>query len=372
MPAPETRASGALRVAVNALTLPKHLAGIGIYTRKLLQHLLLIEPNLEITLFTNPEAAAAMGDLGNRIRIEAVPARSIIGKAVAAQVRLPSRLGGFDLLHSVGNVGLLVSPIPQVVTIHDLCQRVFPERFGPAKRIYLNLGQGWSATRCRRIITVSQCTALDLLKHHPRAQGKTRAVHSASKYALDETPSVDRRDFLFVGTLEPGKNLEFLLEALEVLRERHGVIKTLHVVGAPGWKLSHLPEVIARRRLESQVVFAGYIDDEELRLRYRSAEALVFPSMYEGFGLPILEAQSQGCPVISADNSSLREVGGDGCRYFATRDLAGLVALLLESQSRPRDFAAIAAAGFANCRRFDWSLTASRTLEVYRECLGGA
>jgi glycosyltransferase involved in cell wall biosynthesis len=363
-----------LKIAVNALTLPGNLAGIGFYTEQLLLNLLLLDTALEITLFTNRDAAKAMRHLGPRIRIEPIGFPSTIGKALAAQVLLPLRLSGFDLIHSVGNVALWTCPVPQVATIHDLCQRVVPERFGAAKRAYLNAGEAWSVRKCLRIISVSHCTSADLIRYYPRAAGKVVTIHSASKYPLERHPigtheSGAGRSFLFVGTLEPGKNLSVALEALARLREKHGVIKTLRVVGARGWKQTHIPALMERLGLEKQVVFLGYLDDEALRKEYLSAEGLVFPSMYEGFGLPILEAQSQGCPVVSAENSSLREIGGTGCHYFPTGDVDALTLLLLRSHREPAEFAGIREEGFVNCARFDWTRTAGETLEVYRGCV---
>jgi len=173
-------------------------------------------------------------------------------------------------------------------------------------------------------------------------------------------------DFLFVGTLEPGKNLPMALQALARLREWHGFIGNLRVVGARGWKQSFLPELIGKLGLEKQVEFLGYLDDKALCEEYRSAACLVFPSMYEGFGLPILEAQSQGCLVLSADNSSLREIGGEGCLYFPTGDVDALALLMVRARKDAEMLHCIREKGFANCSRFNWERTARETLAVYR------
>ena len=357
------------RIAINALTLPRNLAGTGFYTRKLIEHLVALRPDLEITLFTNRAAAEGLTDLKG-LQVHAVPAESIIRKALWSQVFLPFRLSGFDLLHSVGNVGLLYCPIPQIVTIYDMCQRMVPDRFTPAKRAYLNAGQTWSAWTAAKVITTSEATRKDLLRYHPGYGSRAVTIHCASKYGIDRTDCPRKEGFLFVGTLEPGKRLESALEALARLKVRHGVVKRLAVVGAKGWRHTHLPDLIRKLGVEDQVDFLGYLSDEELRQRYRSAECLIFPSVYEGFGLPILEAQSQGCLVVSADNSSLQEVGGDAsAHYFPTHDLDALTAILLRSQRDPEGFRALREAGYANCLRFDWKTMAERTLEVYRGAL---
>jgi glycosyltransferase involved in cell wall biosynthesis len=359
-----------IRVAINALTMPRNLAGTGFYARQLLEHMIGSDAGFEFVLFTNHQAAESLRDLQG-LEIRAIRISSIAAKALWTHAVLPSRLAGFDLLHSIGNVGLPFCPVPQVVTVLDLCQRMVPERFGLMKRLYLNAGQAWSARSAAKAIAISESTRGDLLRFHPGYASKTVTIPCASKFAIDETPSLGRDGFLFVGTLEPGKRLEFALEALALLKREGNAAqgKILSVVGARGWKHTHLPALIARLGLGEQVEFLGYLSDEELRQRYRRAECLVFPSVYEGFGLPILEAQSQGCPVIAADNSSLREVGGPGGYYFPTHDVEALAGLMRRAVAEPEAFQAIRAAAFANCARFDWTRAAEATLRVYREAL---
>jgi O-antigen biosynthesis alpha-1,3-rhamnosyltransferase len=196
-------------------------------------------------------------------------------------------------------------------------------------------------------------------------------IHSASKFPVANGAAGPRKDFVFVGTLEPGKNLPLAIKALAILKREHGLEIKLRIIGAKGWKQSALPGIIRASGVGDQLEFLGYLSEEELRRHYQGAEGLIFPSIYEGFGLPILEAQSQGCPVIAADNSSLREVGGEGCWYFPTQSAEALAASMLRSQREPDAVTALRAAGFANCSRFDWIRTAAETLDVYRRLAGG-
>lgn len=359
-----------IRVAINALTMPRNLAGTGFYLRNLFEAMGGSDAGFEFVLFTNHQAAEGLRDLKD-LDIRAVRVSSIGAKAIWTHAVLPFRLSGFDLLHSIGNVGLPFCPVPQVVTVLDLCQRMVPDRFGPVKRMYLNAGLSWSSRSVSKAITISESTRVDLLRFHPGYAAKVVTIHCASKFAVDEAPTSGREGFLFVGTLEPGKRLEFALEALALLNREGDAVKgkVLSVVGARGWRQTHIPALIARLGLERQVEFLGYLSDEELRQRYRHAECLVFPSAYEGFGLPILEAQSQGCLVIAADNSSLREVGGPGGCYFPTYDVEALAGLMRRVIAEPEAFQAVRAEAFANCARFDWSRAAQATLRVYRDSL---
>jgi glycosyltransferase involved in cell wall biosynthesis len=358
----------ALRVAVNAMTLPANLAGIGFYTCKLLEALSASDAIGGMTLFTNPAAAASLPPLPRKVEVSAIPAGSIAAKVAASQFSLPRRLRGFDLLHSVGNIACLATSLPQVVTVHDLCHKIIPSRFTLVKRMYLDWGMRFTAMGRSRIICVSESTRRDLVRFHPGTETRAVVVHSACKYAVSEMEASPRQGFLFVGTLEPGKNLDFALRALALLRGR-GRQAALKVIGAKGWKQSHIPALVEKLGLADIVEFAGYLDDEGLRAAYRSAQCLIFPSAYEGFGFPILEAQSQGCPVIAADNSCQREIGGEGCVYFRDGDLEGLAGLMEGCLQGGNGTMPAAARGFANCRRFSWEKSAAGTLEVYRQAM---
>ncbi len=357
-----------MRIALNALTLPANLAGIGYYTR-MLTLALAENPEIQsITIFTNSTAAASLTPLPEKVRIKHFPVKSILGKVAISQVILPFFLWRFEVVHSVGNVAILFSRKRQVVTIHDLCHKVLPARFGLLKRIYLGLGISLS---CRKPITIlcdSMNTMRDLQSHYPSARGKSRVVHLACKFVISREPeSTERGNFLAVGTLEPGKNLELAIRALHRLKEKYGIAQNLDIVGAKGWKQSHLAPLIAHLGMEKHVTFKGYLSDDELRLLYRQAAALIYPSLYEGFGFPILEAQSQGCPVISAANSSLTEIGGSGCLYFENGDLDGLTDLMSRCHRGSLEFSAIVDKGYRNCARFSWEGTARETLSAYRQ-----
>ena len=362
-----------LRVAFNAMTLPPNLAGIGFYACKLLEALAAGGACERLALFTNPAAAANLPALPAPIEVATLPASSIAGKVLQSQFGVSRKLRGYDLLHSVGNVPCLPASLPQVVTIHDLCHRRVPDRFGFAKRAYLEWGMRATASGRFRILCVSENTRQDLIRFYPRADGLAATVHSACKFPVHPSgegagPAPDREGFLFVGTLEPGKNLGLALRALAKVRSR-GKAASLQVIGAKGWKQSHIPRLVESLGLSGAVDFAGYLDEAGLLQAYRSAQALVFPSAYEGFGFPILEAQSQGCPVIAADNSCQREIGGEAAFYFRDGDADGLAARMESCLDGDPAFAASREKGFANCRRFNWARAAAETLEVYNKAL---
>ena len=215
--------------------------------------------------------------------------------------------------------------------------------------------------RADAVICVSECTRRDLLAFYDVDPSRVFAIHSglgtsAAPAPVDDLPA---RYVLFVSTIEPRKNLGVLLDAFAKLRA-DGYDGSLVVVGKIGWK----SQEIAPRLREAGIVHLDYVDAARLATVYRSAEAFVFPSIYEGFGFPLLEAMAFGVPAIAARSSSLPEVGGDAALYFD--DLDGLVSQLkrVTSEAALRD--ELIARGHAQVAKFRWDVCASQTLDVLR------
>lgn len=361
----------ALRIAVNALNLPDRPAGISQYVRSLYSRLADL-PGVEQVVIHAPRAASRyLAGLHPKVRIQAWPVQGALAGTLCSQLLLPFRLRGFDVLHSVGNVACLASPLPQLVTVHDLCQWTIPDRFGSSKRIYLRRGLAASVRRRGNMfLCVSANTLKDLERYHPAARGRSVVVHSAARFAASP-PATRGERLLCIGTLEPGKNLSLAFRALALLRDR-GRVLCMDVVGAPGWKHAGLPGELKRLGIAGQVRFTNFVDDATLQRMYREAALLVFPSRYEGFGFPILEAQSQGCPVVVADNSCMREVGGSGARYFRDNDAEDLAATLASLLDAPEDADALARMGYENVARFSWERAARETLAALRATVSGS
>jgi glycosyltransferase involved in cell wall biosynthesis len=194
-------------------------------------------------------------------------------------------------------------------------------------------------------------------------------VHLGNKFPVTDRVDPDGRDgFLFVGTIEPGKNLPLVLEAFARFRAGSGG-GLLRVAGAMGWKQSGLPALIDSLGIADAVEFLGYVPDADLPALYARSIALIQASTYEGFGLPVIEAMASGCPVISARNSGLIEAGGDAALFFQTNDREGLEermsALAGDRALRERCIRL----GCGHARKFTWEKTAREALEVYRKAM---
>jgi glycosyltransferase involved in cell wall biosynthesis len=282
-----------------------------------------------------------------------------------------------DLLHSMAFVTPLIVPCPTVVTVYDLSFIHFPERFPAWQRSYLRSQTHRSCRQAQRIIAISESGRQDIHRSFGAPLEKIAAVRpgvdpiyrplpAAEVAAFRAREQLPERFILHVGTLQPRKNISVLLAALARLDRPN-----LHLilVGGKGWLYEDLFRQVTALGLEQQVHFAGYVDDELLPLWYNAASVLAFPSIYEGFGLPILEAMACGTPVIAACSSSLPEAGGDAARYFAPQDAAELAGCLATVLDDPQVAAEMGERGLSQSARFSWARAGKETAAVYHQAL---
>ncbi|MDQ3000443.1 MAG: glycosyltransferase family 4 protein [Fibrobacterota bacterium] len=352
-----------IRVCVNALLVPPTFGGIGNVAYHVLRELVVAHPGWEFTLLVSGATAPHFRGLAG-VRIKEVGIASRLGRLAYLHFFFPFLAARFDVVHSVGNMGLVACPAAQVITIHDAYEHVSPERFGTVKRTLMRLLISVSGRRAKRIIAVSDNTRMDLERFYPHFRGKISVVHSGNKFPLRVDASPDGRNgFLFVGTLEPGKNLPLVLQAFA--RFRKGQAGVLRIAGAKGWKQSILPGLIAELGISADVEFLGFVPDELLMAEYGRSLALVQASSYEGFGLPVIEAMACGCPVIAARNSGLIEAGGDAALFFETGRADELALLMARVHGERNLREACIRKGLAHAARFTWGGTAENVGKIF-------
>ena len=360
----------ASRMAVAARTGTEH------YTFELLGALAQIDRSTRYTLYCN-QMPAALPALGANFVLRQIPlARVWTHARLSAEVlaRPP------DVLFVPAHVIPLGAPLQRrtraVVTIHDLGYLHFPEAHTRAHRLYLRLSTAWSARVAHDVIAVSAATRSDLVRYTGVAPEKISVIHhgvamhfqpasQAMIAAVQARYAIDRPYFLFVGTVQPRKNLERVIAAFAALAASHQPL--LVIAGKKGWLTAAIERRAQELGVADQVRFIGYLPDSDVPPLLSGALGFVFPSLYEGFGMPVLEAMACGTPVLTSTTSSLPEVAGDAALLVDPRDTAAIADGLRRLASDPQLRADLAARGRAHAARFSWRACAEATLQVLQQ-----
>ena len=269
-----------------------------------------------------------------------------------------------------------------VVTIHDLAFRRYPEYIEPKNLSFLTEQLPRTLKRADSVIVNSEFTKNELISFYDIVPEKVRVTRLGVSEEfrpveepgfLEETRKryqLPKRFILSLGTLEPRKNVPALLKAYSRLRQSPGFEHKLVFAGMKGWLYDGIFEQIKRLNLENQVLFIGYVPEEDLPFLYNLSELFVFPSLYEGFGLPVLEAFACGVPVIVSDRASLPEVAGDAAILIDPEDIDALTRGMKNVLGNEDLRTELIAKGFRRAKEFSWEKTARETLRVYEEVVG--
>jgi glycosyltransferase involved in cell wall biosynthesis len=358
--------------------------GVGTYIHSLVQALVRRGPGHEYVLVGDPRQQSSFEGLPGNIRF--LP----YGKgyaSLASHLRFQFLLRGLmpDIFHVPHRLVPYFMPCAYVVTVHDLDKIVFRQEFGSSLRAearFHMLRHG--LLRADRIISVSQATKRDLVHLMGAPADRIEIVPNAiseqfmacdSESACRETLEryqVDYPFLLYAGNIQPQKNLKRLVEAFAVVQaelEPHPLYNNLRLIIIGDDVAAHpdLRRAVIRSRMQQRVRFLGFVPAETLRIFYRSAAAFVFPSLYEGFGLPPLEAMAQGTPVVTSNVSSLPEVVGDAAVLVNPEKIFDIARGIREVLTNEGLRTTLCARGRARVERFSWDRTADRVLEIYRE-----
>lgn len=292
-----------------------------------------------------------------------------IARVLAEQTTIPRRLRreGVDVLLNPAFTGPGWGVRRIVLTVHDLYFRVTPELLPRAQRRFLSTLVPWCCRRADAIIAPSGATACDLLSYYPDLAGKVSVIPLANRFpaptTLPEAPSSPATPsfVLLVAALTGNKNPAPLVAAIDMLRTRHPDLALLHVGTDSEGRLA---AARARHGADAWITSRSGVSDADLAKAYRDCLCFVIPSLYEGFGLPLLEAQALGAPAIASDRGSLPEVGGEGALYVDPTDPTAIATAIDGLINSPARRQALRVAGFANQMRFSWERTARETWKL--------
>ncbi|MCC6490639.1 MAG: glycosyltransferase family 4 protein, partial [Candidatus Hydrogenedentes bacterium] len=293
-------------------------------------------------------------------------------------LRKDVRRHGIDIIHYPASVGSVLPPRPMILTVHDLTFLHNPAWYRYERAHDYRRAAKYTAPRAARIIAVSQATAnevtgllgipperIDVIhngvdeRYAPCSEEQIRAARA--KYQLPQ------RYFLFVGTIEPRKNVARLVRAWSQVAGH--VEEDLVIAGRDGWKVGPIYQEVGRSKYQDRIVFPGYIEDEHLPAVICGATALAYPSLYEGFGLPVLEAMACGVPVLTSNVSSLPEVAGEAALLVDPANMEAMMEGLTQLAGRPDLRDDLIRKGLERAKQFTWTRAAQETLACYRKAM---
>ena len=378
-----------MKIGIDTTSAVMQGGGIGRYTRELVQATLARDSENEYVLFSAPpppnKSLPQIFPANERITYKVAPVSEQWLYRLWYRARLPISVqrftGQLDLFHSPDFVLPPVSGnIPTLLTVHDLSFVHFPEVYPEVLVNYLNKVVPWSVARATHILADSEATKQDLLAIWQVPDEKVSVLYSGVSEAFVRVEDMgritavrqkyhlgDKPYLLSIGTVQPRKNYQMLIQAFAPLTDKFP--HNLYIAGGKGWLYDEMMAEVEKQGIADRVRFIGFVDDEDLPTLYSAADLYLFPSIYEGFGLPMLEAMACGVPVIASDVSSLPEVGGETAVMIPPYDLLQwtqkIDALLSNLERRQQ----MAAAGYQQVQKFSWQKAATKLLSIYQTLL---
>jgi len=357
-----------------------HRAGIGRYTQELLTALLSLDPTVAYSVFYNRAADARPDPPADHLPALTVPWGDKpwrLRVLLSHLLRRPqdSLLPGIDLFHATDHLLPNLGRVPGIFTLYDVTY-LLTDTHATLNRAFLTLMMPRFLQHARGVIAISESTRRDMLRHYRVDERKVHVIYGGVAPRFQPATQDDiaqvrqkhglpERFILAVGTIEPRKNLVGLLEAYRSLLDR-GSNVGLVIAGRTGWRSESFFERLAALRVAERVTLLGPFPDAELPALYSAADVLAFPSLYEGFGLPVLEAMACGTPVVASNTSAIPEVAGEAGILVPPHDVVALAGALERVLADAALRADLRARGLAQAARFTWQRSAEATLALYR------
>ena len=369
-----------MTIAINTLPLLDNQAGAERYTRNIINYLVRLNGDHQYHLILSRiNQSLYRPNQGNfQQTVVDVNTRHKLLRILSEQIYLPRLLKrqGVNLLFSPCNIGPRFLSVPLVITLFDLHWLRFPELFSPLRLAYLRRALTWSARKAEAVLTISENSKKDLINLLSVPEEKITVTYVGLDPLFREIPEKSElqelrrryglkdRFILSVGQLHKRKNIPGLLQAYQRLAAHSPLNVQLVLAGGEGDGAAEVREAV-RQIGRDRVVFTGCLPDEDLLRFYHAAECLVYPSFYEGFGLPVLEAMACGCPVITSNVSSLPEVAGEAALLIDPHRIETIAAAMDSLLTNPILSQTLIQKGREQARKFTWEDTARKTLEVF-------
>lgn len=358
----------------------KERVGVSVYTFQLLLYFQKISSkDTEFIVFLKNKPLKSLPLENEYFKYEIVS-----GSFLWSQISLPFKLyqnkflkKKIDIFFSPAHYSPRLSPYKTIVTIHDLSYYYYPNEFLKKDLYKLKNWTKYSVNNAKNIIAVSKTTKKDIIKFYNIQEDKISVIYNGYEKKIKHNINningflksrfnINNPYIMHVGTLQPRKNIILLIKAFSKFKKTHWEYK-LVLVGKKGWMFEDIFKQVKDLELQNDIIFTGYISNRELQMLYENAFCFVLPSFYEGFGIPILEAMSNNCPVISSFSSSLPEIGGNACLYFNPNNKNELVEKLNIMVKKPETRKGLINKGKERAKMFSWEKCSKETLELLKK-----
>jgi len=369
-----------MKVAIDLLNLDENSGGFNTYARELIKGFYEIDNENEYLLFINSIIKDVPFIEKENFKVSRVktPSPRFIRYWEQFYFSNPLSLKGIDIFHNPFSAPLVFAHSKMIVTLHDISPILYPEKHTFYSRAYWNFIWNFGLRRVDAIITDSVSSKNDIIDHFGVKEDKVFVIPLSCNQKFSEELSQDfvssilnkykinKPYILFVGTIEPRKNIQTLLKAFNLLMGTEYRNHSLVIVGRKGWLYEEIFKMVKDLQIEESVIFTGQVAEDDLPAIYQGASIFVYPSLYEGFGLPPLEAMCSGIPVIVSNTSSLLEVVGDAAITVDPLDVESIVRSIVKVLSDFQLRKNLVQKGKFRCSQFTLEKMVSSTLDVYR------
>ena len=365
------------KIAINALIIDEKRTGIGQYAYNIIKNIININKDLHIDIYIQPCMRNKFDKTEHTEFIECKNFKKSIFRILYEQLALPIKLkkNDYRLVYFMDyNVPLVMKKTDYILSVYDLSYLVFPKTFTFLSRKIKQLIAPIAILNAKHILTISEFSKKEILRFFRNINNDNISIHYPAIATINNNQVEDsnylQKDYiLYVGTIEPRKNIKALIEALYLLWSKENVNTKLVIIGKKGWLFKEVFDLVEKLNVNNSVIFKDYVTPEEINSYYKNAKLFVYPSIYEGFGMPVIEAMSYGIPVITSNCSSLPEAAGKAAILVNPNDvnqLAMEIQNLLNNENKRLELIKL---GYNQVNNFNWEKTTTGILKVIKEQL---
>lgn len=368
-----------MKIGIEARWITFEKTGFGKYALNLLKELSKIDNKNNYLVYLNKNYDNGEIFCNPNFQKKLISTRPEIYKHLSIPLDIIIKKREFHLFHFLYNAPSLILPCPFILTVHDLSYKHIPNMISGKDLMSITIQMHLNAKKAIKIITVSENSKKDIMEFLKIPDSKIEVIYEGvddsfsrvndrqKTKAVAEKYGLPSKFILYVGTYLPHKNIETLLHAFHDLKRHHVVPHSLVLAGSEGRNFKKISGLISELDLNHEVKTIGFVSDEDLPFVYGLCDLFVFPSLYEGFGLPLLEAMACGVPVISSNTSCLPEIGGDAAVYFSPKNVEELsekITTIISNQNQRNN---LIDKGLRRVKLFSWNKMADNTLKVYED-----